>query len=124
MSASPKNTDLHQEEDRLPNATLLLTAIFMALVLALLVAWAWYSLQQRERVLRPSHVFPERNLGPRHAVDEELEDIFGNKGRGEVLNERKRKEISSFHWVDRQKRVVSIPVDDAIDLLLTAKRHE
>jgi hypothetical protein len=122
MSSIPKNEELHQEEDQLPWLTLLLTATAMALVLALLIAWAWYSLQQRERVLRPSLRFPERELGPRHPVEEELEDIFGDKGRGEVLNDRKRKEISQFQWVDRQKRLVTIPVDDAIDLLLAARR--
>jgi hypothetical protein len=122
MSSVPKNSDLHQEEDHLPRVTLLLTGAGMGLVLALLVTWAWYSLQQREHILRPSRQFPEKELGPRHAVDEELEDIFGDKGRGEVLNERKRKEISGYHWVDRQKRIVAIPVDDAIELLLAAKR--
>ena len=122
MSETTKNTDLHQEEDQLPRGTLLLTAAAMGLVLALLVTWAWYSLQQREHLLRPSRVFPERDLGPRRAVGEELEDIFGDEGRGQVLNERKRKEISRFQWVDRQKRIVAIPVDDAIELLLATKR--
>jgi len=122
MISLPKNADIRQEEDQLPGATILLVAAAMALVLALLIAWAWYALQQRERVLRPSSKFPERELGPRHAVDEELEDIFGDKGRGEVLSERKRKEISEFHWVDRQRGIVTIPIDDAIDLLVSARR--
>jgi hypothetical protein len=121
MIPSPKNTDLRQEEDQLPWVTILLVATTMSLVLALLVAWAWYALQERERMLRPSRMFPERELGPRHAVDDELEDIFGDQGRGEVLNERKRKEISGFHWVDRQQRIVAIPIDDAINLLVSAR---
>jgi len=121
MISLPKNASLRQEEDQLPWLTILLVAAAMALVLALLIAWAWYALQQREHMLRPSRSFPERELGPRHAVDEELEDIFGDEGRGQVLNERKRKEISEFHWVDRQQRTVAIPIDDAINLLLSAK---
>jgi hypothetical protein len=122
MIPLPKNLDLRQEEDQLPWVTVLLVATAMALILALLVAWAWYALQQRERVLRPSRMFPEKELGPRHAVDEELEDIFGEKGRGEILIERKRKEISEFHWVDRHQRVIAIPIEEAIDLLVSAKR--
>jgi hypothetical protein len=121
MIGLPKNADLRQEEDQLPRVTILLVAAAMALVLALLVVWAWYALQQRERTLRPSRVFPEKELGPRHAVDGELEDIFGDQGRGETLNERKRKEISGFQWVDRQQRTIAIPIDDAINLLVSAK---
>jgi hypothetical protein len=122
MTTLPKNTDLRQEEDQLPRVTILLVAAAMTLILALLISWAWYGLQQREGMLRPSRAFPEKQLGPRHAVDEELEDIFGDKGRGEVMNERKRKEISEFHWVDRQQRTIAIPIDEAINLLVTAKR--
>ena len=122
MIPSLKNTDLRQEEDQLPWVTILLVATTMSLVLALLIAWAWYALQERERMLRPSRMFPERELGPRHAVEEELEDIFGDQGRGQMLNERKRKEISGFHWVDRQQRIITIPIDDAINLLVSARR--
>jgi hypothetical protein len=121
MSEHLKNPELHQELDEVPKTTILLVFGGMALILALLITWAWYGLEQRERILRPSLNFPEQRLGPRHAVDDDLEDIFGNQGRGEVLNDRKRREIAKFHWVDKGRGVVDIPIEDAIELLVATR---
>src|SRR2546423_13791218 len=86
-----------------------------------LVLWAFYALDRREQVLRPSRVFPERELNRRRAPGTVLEDIFGETGAGQSLNARKRKQIASFEWVDRRQQIVAIPIDDAIGLLLDGR---
>jgi hypothetical protein len=107
-----------QEDDRLPAVAILLVFALVGLIGVLLVTWAWYGLEKRERVLRPSGVFPERELGPRRTVHGDLENIYGEMGPGQRLNEEKRKLLVSFQWTDRARRIVAIPMDDAIDLML------
>jgi hypothetical protein len=123
MNEGPRNPDLHQEEDRLPWPIILLVALVMVLLGALLVIWAWYGLKRREHVLRPTGVFPEKELRARHPVEEELEDIFAAQGRGQVLNERKRRDISTFQWVDRRRGIVAIPIEDAVTLVVEERRR-
>jgi hypothetical protein len=118
MTIDLRHAELRQEEDRLPRAPILLVFLLVGLIGVLLVVWAWYGLERREQALRPSRVFPEKQLGPRHPVSEELENIFGETGPGQLLNEQKRRELASFAWIDRSSRVVAIPIDDAIDLVI------
>ena len=109
---------VRQEDDRLPAATILLVFAFVGLVGVLLVVWAWHGLEKRESALRPSGAFPERELGPRHTVHDDLENIYGDMGPGQRLNEEKRRLLQSFQWTDRARRLVAIPIDDAVDLML------
>ncbi|HEX9297449.1 MAG TPA: hypothetical protein VF881_16520 [Polyangiaceae bacterium] len=116
------NAELHQEQDRLPWQGILLVAALVLLVGVLLVVWAWYSLQRREDALRPTRAFPERELGPRRPIHNQLEDVFGEVGRGQLMNERKRDELSRFQWIDRQQRIVAIPIDEAMTLVIEENR--
>jgi hypothetical protein len=107
-----------QEPDRIPPATILLVFALVGFIGVLLVVWAWYGLEKRERALRPTGVFPESTLGPRRTVHGDLENIYGDMGPGQRLNEEKRRLLASFQWTDRGRRIVAIPIDDAIDLML------
>jgi hypothetical protein len=123
MNAEPKHPELHQEEDRLPPAPILLAFALVGLIGIFLAIWAWYSLQRREQAVRPSGGFPERELGPRHTVSEIHENIYGDLGPGQILNDQKRKQLASFEWIDRRRRIVTIPIDDAIALMLAGQRR-
>jgi hypothetical protein len=123
MSESLRNPELRQEEDRLSPSIILLVFGLVGVVGIFLVSWAWYGLQKRERALRPSRSFPERELGPRHTVAEDLENIYGEMGPGQTLNEEKRRQLGSFQWVDRRHGIVAIPIDDAIALILERERR-
>jgi hypothetical protein len=113
-----RNPDVAQEDDRLSWGAILLIFSLMTLVGIFLVVWAWYGLQKHEQALRPSLTFPERELGPRRTVSRVLESLYGEVGPGQMLNEQKKREITSFAWVDRQRRLVTIPIDDAMSLLV------
>ncbi len=116
------NAELHQEPDRLPWQAILLVSLLVLLIGLLLIVWAWYGLQRREDALRPTRAFPEKELGHRRPIDNQLEDVYGEVGRGQLMNDRKRNELGRFQWVDRQQRIVAIPVDDAITLILEENR--
>jgi hypothetical protein len=118
MIEEGRHTDLRQEDDRIPASIVLLVFALVGLIGVLLVVWAWYGLERREQALRPTGIFPEQELGPRRSVSEDLENIFGDVGPGQVLNQEKQKKLQSFEWVDQRRRIVAIPIDDAIDLML------
>jgi hypothetical protein len=112
---------LHQEEDLVP-AWKVLTAIAVTLVLsAFMVVWAVSANAAHMAALRPSGVFPEQWLGPRHMVGRVREDVFGEQ-RGVSFNAAKRAELESWGWVDPERRIVRIPVAQAIDLLLSGRQ--
>jgi hypothetical protein len=117
MNDDPKNTAVSQEEDVVPRLRVLGLFVVTGLVGLLLGGWAWLNLKNTEKSVRPSLVFPERELGPRRNVSHVLESIYGERSAGQVLNEQKHREIESFRWVDRDRRIVAIPIDDAMALL-------
>ncbi len=117
-----RHPELRQEEDRVPPAIILLVFALVGLIGIFLVVWALYGLERREQALRPNLVFPERELGPRHAVSEDLENIYGDVGPGQLLNDRKRHKLDSFEWVDRRQGIVTIPIEDAMTLMLQGDR--
>ena len=117
-----KNPTLAQEEDRLPWASILLVFLVAALIGVLLVVWAFYSMKARERVLRPSAAFPERDLGPRRNVGGELQELYGDIGPGQALARRRAEGISKFAWVDKTRGIVAIPIDDAMELVAGGAR--
>jgi hypothetical protein len=118
-----RRSDVHQEEDVLPWGKVL--AVFLAtLTIALvLVGWAWQLLTSREAALRPSRQFPERHIRPDPGALTIEQDLYGEVGPGQLLHERQRRQLSTYGWVDRDRRVVSIPIDQAMDLVVEESRR-
>src|SRR5205807_2303427 len=99
-----------------------LVAVAVTLVVsAVLVVWAISATRAREAELRPSRAFPERWLGPRHMVAGVREDLFGEQ-RGASFNARQRQELERYGWVDRGRGIVHVPIDRAIDLVVSGRR--
>src|SRR3954471_11129695 len=106
MNDELRHSDVHQEEDTIPWGRVLLGFLVSFALIAALIVAAWSRLKTSEATIRPSGVFPEERLGPRRSVAEVQADLFGEVGFGRRLNDMKRKELSSFAWVNRgQKRV-------------------
>ena len=122
MNDEPRNVDIHQEEEVIPWRRILFSALLGLAIMAALIVAASRSLSSGEAKSRPSGVFPEEHLGPRRSVMEVQQDLFGEGGFGLALNARKHKELSSFGWVDRDKRRVRIPIDQAMTLVVEGSR--
>jgi len=123
MNDEIRRPDVHQEEDTISWSKLLLGALASLAIMTVLIVAAWGSLKASEASVRPSGVFPEERLGPRRAVTEVQVDLFGDRGFGQVLNDKKRRELSTFGWVDRERRRVRVPIDVAMDLVVEEKRR-
>lgn len=121
MTYRVRNPDLHQEEDRLPAWKILLASATALVVCAVMVVWAVSATRAREDAFRPSGVFMERWLGPRHEVAQVREDLFGEH-RGRSVLGQQRAVLESYGWVDRDRGVVRIPIQQAIDLVAEGRR--
>ncbi len=112
-----RNPELHQEEDVVVAWKVVLAVLVTLVISAALVVWAVSALADDERDLRPSGGFPEKWIGPRHTVAQVREDLFGERV-GASLDGRERAELEGWGWVDRERRVVHIPIERAIDLVV------
>jgi len=121
MTYRERNPELHQEDDLVPGRNVVLAILITLVVSAIMVIWAVSANAAYEAALRPSGVFPERWLGPRHMVAGVREDLFGEQ-RGASFNARELAELEGYGWVDRERRVVHIPVSEAIDLVVAGRR--
>jgi hypothetical protein len=117
MTYRVRNPDLHQEEDLVPLWKVLAALALTAGVSAVLILWAVSATDARMAALRPSGVFPERWIGPRHMVAKVREDYFGEQ-RGRSYDGRKQAELDSYGWVDPAQGTVRIPIQRAIDLVV------
>jgi hypothetical protein len=109
--------DLQQEDDVVPRRAILGVLASVLAIFALLIAWAWHALRKEEATIRPSRAFPERTYVPRRDVQKLQERLYDGEGAGQALKKRQREALRSFGWVDRDKGIVSIPIDDAISIV-------
>jgi hypothetical protein len=116
-----RNPELYQEDDRVPVVPIVVGALVTLVISAALTVWAVSATFANEADLRPSRVFPEKWIGLRSTVSRVRQDLFGERRRpGLVATERAA--LERYGWVDRGAGIVHIPIDRAIDLLLTQGR--
>jgi hypothetical protein len=49
------------------------------------------------------------------------EELFGNVGPGQVGVREGRQALERFEWIDRDRRVVRVPIDTAIELYVNSR---
>ncbi|APR75840.1 Hypothetical protein A7982_01187 [Minicystis rosea] len=116
-----RHREVRQEEDEIPWGRVTLAFLAMLAIAGVLIVWAWTAMESGESALRPSRVFPERSLGPRREVGMVQQELFGGVRVGQDLFDAQRGELERFGVVDRERGIVSIPIDDAIELVV--KEH-
>ena len=121
MTYRERNPELHQEDDLVERRRVLLATLVTLVISALMVTWAVSANAAHEAAFRPSGAFPERWLGSRHMVVGVREDLFGEQ-RGASLDAEARAELDGYGWVDRERRVVRIPIAEAMELVLAGRR--
>ncbi len=79
-------------------------------------------LEARIGVLRPSRDFPESRLEPQREVVMIQQELFSDRGPGQLLDSERRKALESFSWADRAQNRVNIPIEDAMGLVIEESR--
>lgn len=124
MNEQPRHLDLPQEEDRVPWRKVSLGFIAILAVMAVMIIVAWASMKSREETRRPGGDFPEERLGERKMVSEVHEDLFSDApGFGQLLNAQKQRALSTYGWVDKERRIIHVPIDQAMDIVVEESRR-
>jgi hypothetical protein len=118
-----RHPDIHQEEDVIPWGRVIAAFLAMVAVAIVMVVLGVSAGAAAEARVRPSGVFPERDLGPRHQVGVIQEALFDDVHPGQRIVESQREELSRFGVVDREKGIVSIPIDAAIRLVVEESKR-
>lgn len=116
MRSTNTHSSVRQEEDVLPPRLILYVVLGVVAFSLLLVGIAYGILRNSERILRPSGRFPEQSLGPIVERSNVYEELYGNAGDGQMLVRSGRQTLDQFEWVDRDKRIVRVPIGTAIEL--------
>jgi hypothetical protein len=124
MNEDPRRPDMPQEEDEIPWRRVLIGFGVMLAVMAVMTAVAFGILEAREETLRPGGRFPEQALLPRTLKSEVHQDLFSaGRGFGQQLNDQKRRALSTYGWVDRERRIIRVPIDQAMDIVVEENRR-
>jgi len=92
--------------------------VFTLLMGAALIIGAYALLRGREGELRPSGRFGERSLRVSDRVGGVLQEPFEIAGARPSEREQQEQELHQFGWVDRAHRIVRIPIEQAMRLIV------
>jgi hypothetical protein len=116
-SGGRDNPSVAPEAEQLPHGLILRTILATVMVGAGLCFGTYLFLHERLATLRPSLQFPEGALSAPHEVANVRQEVFSLSHPVPSVRERQRAALERFQWVDRQRRIVHIPIEAAMDLV-------
>lgn len=122
--AGERHPQVRLSPDTLPGkrvAAILLAAVAFALVL---VGLAWLLLAQEMRAERPRELARAGEPVPRapDRIGGLLQTQLSRADEGLRLRREGAETLSHYRWVDRERGIVRVPIDVAIDRLLAGER--
>ena len=115
MSTEPENPDLLQEDDHVSHRNVILGMLVVFAVTAAMIVWAWATTDQGLAERRPGRDFPDERLGPRKDVLGVRQAILRHGGVGEVRDAHSPRELDAYRWLDPDRRIVTLPIEQAMD---------
>jgi hypothetical protein len=106
-------------EDIVPRGLVLRVVVVTVVISIVLCIVAYLILRMREWQLRPDGVPSAEVYGPPHVVADVRQELFDQPLPKPNIAEEQRRRLAGYGWVDRSRGTVSIPVDSAIELLLS-----
>jgi hypothetical protein len=119
-SIDHSRADVRVHRDVLPRSLIVRTLLAAVMIGASLCFATYLILHARLLTLRPSYRFPESALpAPREVagVRQELFRIAHPRPSG---RDEQRGMLETFGWVDRDRRIVRVPIELAIDIAARA----
>ena len=115
MSTEPESHDLLQEDDHVSHLGVILGMLLVFAVTAVMIVWAWATTDHGLAERRPSGDFPEERQGPRKDVQGVRQAILRHRGVGEVRDLHSPSELDAYRWLDADRRIVTLPIEQAMD---------
>jgi hypothetical protein len=111
------------EEENLPIGRILGIAGGALLLFVICIVWSQRILAHQTDVALPGGAPPlPRSIGKEEIgiVDQSL---FELEGRAEALKKQKRQHLGSYGWVDREKGIIHIPIDQAMEQVVAEQKR-
>ena len=109
--------EVRSEEDVLPGKSLLLILGGTIVISLACVAVAWFALDLSEGRYRPGRTFPEQKLKGSDVVSGIEQTLIELRDHGGELAAEQRARLGSWGWVDKERRMVRIPIDKAMEIV-------
>lgn len=109
---------VREDPDILPTGKVFAVVLGVIAVTFVLCLVADFLLVLRERALRPGRRFPERLLAPPHVVAEVRQAPFEPSDERPSKRQDDEAQLLRWEWADRQRGLVQMPIDRAIDWAL------
>jgi hypothetical protein len=116
MTFRDRRPDVRQERDAVPLEGILLIGAAVLLVGGGLSLWAVGVVHEREETLRPSGDFPEQRWVMPEDVYGVHQGLFDEVSNAELYDRTPKKDLASFGWVNKDQRLVKIPIEIAMKL--------
>lgn len=107
------------EEDVLPARTLVVVAVVTALVFTVGGLAAWWILNRYDRAHRSTLGQPVKMAREINMIDQSL--IWVDQTIIDWISDERR-QLESYGWVDREKGIAHIPIDQAMDRVIRGQR--
>ena len=109
------------EVDRIRSWTVVAVGVASLLLFFVAAAITVTYMRREELALNPAHPVLPAEAGKRKIGMVE-QQLFENADRARTLQAQKEAHLRSYGWVDRQKGIVHVPVDQAVDRVLGGER--
>lgn len=116
MTFRDRRPEVRQERDVVPLKGVLLVGLATLLVGVALSLFAIGVATERERTLRPSGEFPEQHLLMPEEVYGVHQGLFGLLPNAELYDRAPRRDLATYGWIDKERRLVRIPIEAAMKL--------
>src|SRR5262249_6935268 len=114
----PHHADrLQQEPDTISLRTGLLATGAFLLIGGVLSVIAWGITRTSLSDLRPGGRFPERHIDAQGRLAEVRSSLIDQTAPGLTRKRQEEEILRTYGWVDPRKRIVRIPIDQAMDLV-------
>jgi hypothetical protein len=112
-----EHADAHPpaEEDKVPSGRIIFVGVAALVVFFVGSLAAGYGMQAMRRTVNPEGPAPMPAAAGTPKIGMVEQRLFEHSNMGVAWRERQQKRLASFGWVDKEKGIAHIPIDQAMD---------
>ncbi len=112
-----------QESDLIPAKRAVLIAVIFLFLFTVATLWAFSLLRTEEGKLDPQPVIPSPRQIGKPQIGMVNQRLFELQLEAKEKREGQLRRLNSYGWVDRDKQIIHIPIDRAMELLSAEQRQ-
>lgn len=113
--------EIRQEEDILPSRPILRVGLIVIAVTIACSLWAWWLTRAYFGALRPSGLWPERDLPAPTEVNDIEQYDYDLPSEASRQRRATSSRLEGWGWIDREAGTVYMPIERAIDFYVDSQ---